>query len=57
MHGEHFSLMLVPGLDGEFVERDVEQLDGAIAGSNHDLVLVRFRPGQVVEGVLSVKPF
>ena len=56
VHGEDLPLVLLPRLDGEFVEADVEQLYRAIAGRDHDLVLVRFGPGEVVEGVLSVKP-
>ena len=43
-------------MDGEVVERDVEELDGAVTGSYHDLVFMRFGPGEVVEGILSVKP-
>lgn len=57
MHSEYLSFMLLPGLDGEFVEGDVKEFDGAVAGGYDDLVLVRFRPREIVEGVLSVKPF
>lgn len=57
MHGEHFSLMLLPRLNGEFVKRDVKELDGAIAGGDDDLILVRFRPGKVVEGVIFPRQF
>lgn len=56
MHGEDFSHVLFPGLDGELVDADVEELDGAIAGRDQDLVLVRFGPGEVEEGVLRVEP-
>lgn len=56
MHREDFSHVLFPGLNGEFVEADVEELDGAIAGGYEDLVLVGFGPGEVKEGVLRVKP-
>lgn len=32
MHGEDFSHVLFPGLDGEFVDADVKEFDGAVAG-------------------------
>lgn len=57
MHGEDFSLMLLPGLHWEFIERGVEELDGAVAGGDYELVLMRFGPGEVVEGVLGIEPF
>ena len=57
MHGEDFSHVLFPGLHGEFVKADVEELDGAIAGGDEDLVLMRFGPGEVEEGVLRVEPW
>ena len=44
-------------MDGKFVNSDVEKLDGAIAGSDEDLVLMRFGPGEVEEGVLRVEPW
>ena len=56
MHGEGFSHVLLPGLNGEFVNADVEEFDGAVAGGDEDLVLVRFGPGEVEEGVLGVEP-
>lgn len=56
MNGEDLPLMLLPGLDGELVERYVEELNGAIACGNDELVLVRFGPGDVVEGVLGIEP-
>lgn len=34
MHSEDFSHVLFPGLDGEFVKADVEELDGPIAGGD-----------------------
>lgn len=57
VHGEDFSLMLLPGLHWEFIERGVEELDGAVAGGDYELVLMRFGPGEVVEGVLGIEPF
>lgn len=56
MYSEDFSHVLFPGLNGELVKADVEELNGAITGSDEDLVLVRFRPGEVEEGVLRVEP-
>lgn len=56
MNGEDLPLVLLPGLDGELVKRYIEELDGTIACGGDELVLVRFRPGDVVEGVLSIKP-
>ena len=43
--GEDFAFVLGPGRDGEGVEGDVEKLDGSVAASGEELVLVRFRPG------------
>lgn len=57
VHGEDFSHVLFPGLDGKLVNTNVEELDGAIAGGDEDLVLMRFGPGEVEEGVLRVEPF
>lgn len=57
VYGEDLALMLLPGLHGEFVQGDVEEFDGAVAGGDDDLVLVRFRPSQIVQGVLGVEPF
>ena len=56
VHGEDFALVLLPGLDGEFVEADVEEFYGAIPRGDYELVFVRFGPREVVEGVLGVKP-
>lgn len=56
MHGEDFPVVLFPRLDREFVEADVEELDGAVAGGDDDLVFVDLGPGEVEEGVLGVKP-
>ena len=56
MYGENLSVVLFPGLNGEIVQTDVEEFDGAVAGSDKTLILVGFGPGEVVEGVLGVKP-
>ena len=56
MDGKHLALVLLPGLHGEVVQSDVEELNGAIADGDDDLVLVGFRPGEVVQGILSIEP-
>ena len=56
MHSVHFSVVFLPRLDGKFVETDIEEFDGAVAGCDQDLILVALGPGEVVEGVLRVKP-
>jgi hypothetical protein len=55
-HAEDFARVLGPGLHGELGQRDVEEFDGAVAAGGEDLVLVRFGPGAVEEGVLRVEP-
>lgn len=56
MHGKGFALVLLPRLDREFIQGYIEQLDGAIATGHHDLVLVDFGPGKIVESILGFKP-
>jgi hypothetical protein len=56
VHREDFARVLLPRLDWELREGDVEQLDGAIAAGYQDLVLVRFGPRRVKERVLGVEP-
>ena len=48
--------MLFPVLDGKVVQSAVEELYAAVAGGCEDLVLVCFRPGEIVEGVLRCEP-
>lgn len=48
--------MLLPGGDGELLQGNVEELNAAVAAGGQDLVLVRFRPGGVEEGILGIKP-
>jgi hypothetical protein len=48
--------VLFPALYGEFVQPDVEELDGAITGCYEALVLVGLGPGEIEEGVLRVEP-
>jgi hypothetical protein len=55
-YGEDFARVLGPGLDWELREGDVEEFDGAVAAGGEDLVLVRFGPCAVEEGVLGVEP-
>ena len=40
--GKHLPLVLLPGLDRELIEGDVEKFDGAISCSDHDLILMGF---------------
>lgn len=56
MHREDFAGVLLPGLDREVVERDVEELYGAVAAGGEDLVFVGFGPSGVEEGILGVEP-
>ena len=56
MHGKHFAVVLLPGLDREFIQADVEELDGAVSCCYQQLVFMDFGPGKVVEGVLGVVP-
>ena len=56
MYGKDFSIMLFPASNWEFVEPDVEELNGAIARRYHALVPMQFGPGKIVERVLSVEP-
>lgn len=56
MYAEDFAVVFSPVLDGEIVQIAVEELDAAIARRSQDLVLVDFRPGKVVEGVLGGEP-
>lgn len=44
--------MFLPARNGEVVGCGIEQLDAAIARCGKDLVLVDFRPGQIVERIL-----
>ncbi len=57
MYSKDFSHVLFPGLNREFVDTDIEELDGAVACSGQDLILVCFGPGEVKEGVLRVEPW
>lgn len=56
VHGEDFAGVLLPGLDREVVEGDVEELYGAVAAGSEDLRFVSFGPGGVEECVLGVEP-
>ena len=40
--------MLLPSLNGELIDSAIEELDAAVSGSGEDLVLVNFRPCEVV---------
>ena len=42
VNGKHLPLVFLPGLDRELIECYIEQFDGAITCSDHDLILVDF---------------
>ena len=56
MDGKDLPFVLLPRLDWELIEADIEKLDGTVASSDYALVLVCFGPGEVVEGILGIKP-
>lgn len=47
--------MFVKVHDGKVVDTEVKELERAIAASDNKLVLVDFRPGEVVERVVCVE--
>ena len=47
--------MFVKVHDGKVVDAEVKELERAIAASDNELVLVDFRPGEVVERVVCVE--
>lgn len=47
--------MFVKVHDGKVVDTEVKELERAIATSDNELVLVDFRPGEVVERVVGVE--
>jgi len=56
MNGKDFAVVLLPGLHRKLVQGNIKELDGPIARSDYDLVLVGFGPGKVIERVLGIKP-
>lgn len=56
MHAEDLAVVLFPILDGEIVQVVVEKLNAAISRCCENLVLVDFRPGEVIEGILGGEP-
>lgn len=42
VHGINLPFMLLPRLDGELIQGDIEEFDGAITSRHHDLILVDF---------------
>lgn len=48
--------MLVEDHDWELPQANVEELERSIAASNHELVLVDLRPGQVVYRIVCIEP-
>lgn len=47
--------MFVEVHDGEVLNAQVEELDGAIATSDNELVLVDFGPGEIVLGIVRLE--
>lgn len=47
--------MLMEVHDGKVVDAEVEELEGAVAARDDELVLVDLGPGKVVEGVVCVE--
>lgn len=56
MHGINLLLMLLPRLDGKLIKSYIKKFDGPITSGDHDLILVDFRPGDIVECILRVEP-
>lgn len=56
MHAEDLAVVFLPVLDGEVVQVVVEELDTAISRRCEELVLVNFRPSEVIEGILRGEP-
>ena len=48
--------MLGPGLDWKLRDVYVEEFYRAVAACSQNLRFVRFRPGAIEEGVLSIEP-
>lgn len=55
-HRKHLSIVLLPVHDREIISACVIQLDAAITRRGQELVVVDFRPGSVIEGVLGGEP-
>ena len=55
MHTKDLPVVFLPGLYGEIVTTYIKQLDGAVPRRSQQLVLVAFRPRNIIEGVLRVK--
>ena len=52
VYTEYFPIMFFPVHNGEIIGRRVVELDAPITRCGEDLVLVDFRPGKIIEGVL-----
>lgn len=47
--------MFLPGLDRETRDIDIKELDRAVSTCADQLILIRFRPGEIVKGILGVE--
>lgn len=56
IHTKHLPIMFFPVHNGEIIGGRVVELDAAITRRRQDLVLVDFRPGEVIERVLCGEP-
>ena len=56
MHRKNLALMLLPRLNRKIIKGNIEEFQRAVPRGDDKLVLVRFRPGGVKEGVLGVEP-
>ena len=54
-HGKGLALVLAKVHDRKVAGGQVEQLQRAVAASDHELVLVDLGPGEVVEGIVGVE--
>lgn len=52
---KRFPLVFVEVHDREVLHPQVEELDGAIAASDNELILVELRPGKIVLGIVCLK--
>jgi hypothetical protein len=56
IHTKHLPIVLLPVHDREIISACVIELDASITRRGQELVVVDFRPGSVIEGVLCGEP-
>ena len=56
MHSKDLPLMFLPRLYRKLIQPDIKQLYRPIARGDNQLVLMRFRPREVVKRILRVEP-